>query len=77
MENEGDAITLANEFMELDYALMSNMQLVCLASDFSVLQDRTPINYRLLFIFCKNQLSYPWSINDRDLQKNLTDIMAL
>ena len=66
----GGAITLANEFMELDYNpdLVLVTDMLDLTTFLSLTRTRS---YKLpiAIYFHENQLSYPWSINDRDLQK--------
>ena len=66
----GGAITLASEFMELDYSpdLVLVTDMLDLTTFLSLTRSRT---YKLpiAIYFHENQLSYPWSKNDRDLQK--------
>ena len=66
----GGAITLANDFMELDYSpdLVLATDMLDLTTFLSLTRSNS---YKLpiAIYFHENQLSYPWSINDRDLQK--------
>ena len=65
----GGAITLANQFLELDYKID-----IILCSDFLNLPVFKSIcgskikNIPLIMYFHENQLSYPWSPEDKDIE---------
>tara|TARA_Y100000748_G_scaffold280280_2_gene259099 strand:- start:1252 stop:2346 length:1095 start_codon:yes stop_codon:yes gene_type:complete len=67
----GGAVTLSNQFIQLDwkphYILASDMLDL---STFLSLTRKITSNIPSAVYFHENQLSYPWSPRDRDIQKN-------
>ena len=67
----GGAVTLANQFQQLgwipDYILASDMLDL---STFLSITRKISSNIPSAVYFHENQLSYPWSPNDRDIEKN-------
>ena len=67
----GGAVTLSNQFIQLDwkpdYILASDM--LDLSTFLSLTREITS-NIPSAVYFHENQLSYPWSPRDRDIQKN-------
>lgn len=67
----GGAVTLAEKFKNLKWTpdLIITSDMLDLTT-FLALTRRETRNIRTLIYFHENQISYPWSPNDRDVQKN-------
>jgi len=74
----GGAITLAKQFMDMDFSpdLILATDMLDLTTFLSLTKSRTAQVPNALY-FHENQLSYPWSNSDRDVQKNEIIITVL
>ena len=66
----GGAITIAKEFLQLDFDpdLIIATDMLDLTSFLSLTRERTSHIPTVLY-FHENQITYPWSLTDRDVQE--------